>query len=138
MRHPRYHPNFPADDAVAGTTPYMAGTLGRDRATTPLRPASGYGGGRRRRLLSDVPPFVPPLRGPFLSGVLPRSHRPRGSLVRTGREYSPPSSGFGTLHYNTRSQGIVRRRAGTGAKRRGMADHHPQTVPARRGCGCAK
>ena len=38
MHHPRYHPNFPADDAVAGT-PYMAGTLGRDRANhaTPSR-----------------------------------------------------------------------------------------------------
>ena len=54
MRHPRYHPNFPADDAVAGIA-YVAGTLGRDRAIMPLRPASGYGGGNRRRLLSGVP-----------------------------------------------------------------------------------
>src|SRR5205807_6075062 len=138
MRHPRYHPNFPANDAVAGT-PYMAGTLGRDRAITRLRPASGYGGGSRRRLLSDVLPFAPPLRGPFLSGVLPRSHRARGSLVRTGREYSPPSSGFGTHHYNTWSQGIGRRIDGTGGQRpgEGVSRPIPQGRPSGQGFGWA-
>ena len=130
MRHPRYHPNFPAGDAVTGT-PFMAGTLGRNgasRGSVPPPLTVEEAGGDYSAL---VPPFVPPLRGPFLSGVLPRSHRARGSLIRTGREYSPPSSGFGNLHYTTRSQGIGRRRAGIGQKDRRMSNHHPKTVPAR-------
>src|SRR5712691_9218369 len=84
INHPRYHPTSPATRTGALSWEQAAHQFACSPPPVTVEEAGG-------NYSAMFPPFVPPLRGPFLSAVLPRSHPTRGSLVRTGREYSPPS-----------------------------------------------